>query len=219
MVQYNGIVGLGGKCVLAHQIRRHFNVSAAHVFDWWVTPTPALIDLLENNFSGLFEPENMTPCEGGKSTVCSFTGILHPHDFEQSPESSLVFREKVSEKCRVNKEKYAALANRFRQLKGRILFIRYGDGTHNATSHFSPYSASTINRLVKALELRAPDANFDLLLVLGDESKKPIEASGFDKEIDPRVRFDFDMVDNDGAMDWKGNDESWSSMFRRHAEF
>jgi hypothetical protein len=131
--KFDHIVGLGGRCQLAYQLRRYFDVEEAQLFNWWVTPTSSLIYVLKNRFAGLFRPENIDLDNSLGSAACRLTGLLHFHDFPHDPVTNLIPAESIPGMCKQNRDKYGALIERFRGLSGRILFIRYGKGFHIAT--------------------------------------------------------------------------------------
>jgi hypothetical protein len=58
-MEFDTIISLGGSCETARHIRRRFGIDRAQVFDWWITPFNAVIDLFDNDFDGLFDPANI----------------------------------------------------------------------------------------------------------------------------------------------------------------
>ena len=84
--EFDHIVGVGGHCQTAYQIRRHFNVDKAYPFDWWVTPTIGLVELLETGFEDIFREENIKIVyeKSGPAVTCSRYRLMHYHDFDEA---------------------------------------------------------------------------------------------------------------------------------------
>lgn len=77
------LVGLGGECQVAHQIRRLAPDSEAHYFDWLITPLDAAIALIDNQFSQILEQDHLEPEWNGDvlgKVVDTRYGIWYVHD-------------------------------------------------------------------------------------------------------------------------------------------
>ena len=83
-MRVDSIVSLGGNCVAAWHVRRHFGIERAGMLDWWIVPFAGLLKLIEDGPSGLFTPEDTlllpdkTPSSRGRSgssSTTTFQGI------------------------------------------------------------------------------------------------------------------------------------------------
>lgn len=95
---------------------------SASIFDWFVTPTAFLLDMLENNFSDMFLPSNMQVIFDGDGVICDRYGTVHFHDFGDAYPDGKYIQELVTLGCNENIAKFSFLADRFRSLSGRALF-------------------------------------------------------------------------------------------------
>jgi hypothetical protein len=203
--RYDHIVALGGWCQCSYQVRRRFGLEAAHIFDWWVTPTDSLVRLLTEDFSGLFEPGNMQVVGNTESVMCAKYGVLHHHDFKRDPIDDKIIAEAVSAQCDDNKKKYAFLLSRLRALRGRVLFIRHSNG-YVQYRHQAETTAALVNEVVRLLDAKLPGLDdFDVLHLNVNLDKATL---------DPRVIMD--AVDNHGDESWNGSDAGWDEMFERN---
>jgi Putative papain-like cysteine peptidase (DUF1796) len=202
---YDNIVSLGGACETAYHIRRHFGIKHAQVFDWWVTPTDSLISILSNNFQGLFEPERMIVRDNGNTVECSHYSILHHHDFDRD-EHGLVVSKSIPDLCARNQQKYGALANRFRGIRGRVLFVRYGDGCDPRYHKPQVCTVHVAKCLANILQNTLPDAAVDLLLL----------NSGLAPENFLLPNLTIDSVVGYGQSEWYGSAIGWDKVFDRH---
>jgi hypothetical protein len=125
------IVSLGMRCVVAHNLRRFYDFSTAYPFDWWVTPAPGLIALLNDpDISALYDPTQLSLLEGGKS-VCHANGIRLFHEFERDKsQKGKPVLPGWQEALAAPKERTAALMQRLLDLNApgnRIAFFRQPD--------------------------------------------------------------------------------------------
>lgn len=219
MEPFDHIISLGARCQTAHQIRRYFGVQTPWPFDWWVTPTMSLIELLENDFDGLFDPncleigDGKAPGDGKHWTLCRRTGVIHAHDFERDQVTWEIDMTKFPAMCAANRVRYGAVIDWFRRLEGRVLFVRCGKGFNHRSVRDAYYSVETLNRLMAALDKRLPGVDARLLLLSGD-MEEPADPD-FDRTgIDAKITFDH--ADNSAATRWEGDDAAWDAVFERH---
>jgi hypothetical protein len=203
--EFDHIVSLGSYCQTAYQIRRRFGIDTAHVFDWWVTPTVSLIDLFESNFSHLFVAENMKIVheDAGDAVMCAHYGLMHYHDFDEAKIDGRPAPFLVRAALPGNHSKFAYLLRRFYALKGKVLFIRCGDGYVEHYRHNCDFDSGRIKRLIRSIENIMPGVEFKMLLLNG-------HYTGGDDE-----RCVIDVVDNYDVKEWYGSDQGWDELFRR----
>ena len=208
---FDNIVGLGGVCRTAHQIRRYFGVEKAQVFDWFELPTESLVSVLENNFSDFCKTENMSVVRNGKAVMCSKYGIAHLHDFDQAKvngnHDELIIPDLIAEVNKGNQERFNFLINRFRSLQGNILFVRQGDGINVDYNHNTPMTAQLLDRLISALNNYFPQQTFKLLLLDGSET---LDISKYSNQVFK------DNVETYGCLTWEGNDKGYDEIFSKY---
>jgi hypothetical protein len=203
--EFDHIVSLGSFCQTAHQIRRHFKYEHAHIFDWWVTPTVGLVELVENGFAELFIEQNMKIVDepDGMAVMCSRYGLMHYHDFDEAKIAGTLNAFLVRAGCPTNIAKFSYLLKRLIGLSGDVLFIRSGGGyvrNYNQNMEFNP---DLLKRFIKAMERILPTANFKILLL---QDTSPIFED---------TRVFTDDLNNYGCDSWDGSDRGWSELFTR----
>src|SRR4029077_2832526 len=109
------VVSLGGNCMITREVRRFYGISAANMFDWWITPGDALVRLLESDFADLFEPRNLRIVGDRQSVAHLRYGILPHHDFPRNDEENRVIGMTESDLQR-NRDKFAYLKKRWDDL-------------------------------------------------------------------------------------------------------
>lgn len=185
------LVGLGGDCQVAYQIRRADPNRERHFFDSLVTPLASLVTLLANRFDRLLEPEWLAPqwkdAELEKVTDGRYD-IWHLHEigrFEPDDVDRL-------------REKYAYLRDKFLALLGDdapATFVRRWhpiDGVPNQEA---------ARRLLAALQRIKPSAE---LLYLHDRADWPAVVDGAYRSFYLRPH----------PSDWRGDNDAWSEIFR-----
>ena len=203
---FDHIVGLGGFCRTAHQLRRLSGVDAAHVFDWWVTTSPALVAVLEDGFRDLFRQENMRIDLGdplAKSVVCARYGLWHYHDFDEALIDGAPHPLLVRQECSRNLAKYAALVRRFLAVSGRLLLVRDCGDFRLLHGKRTDLDEPEQGRLLAALDRLLPGADWRLLLL-----NSALPDTG-----DPRVVRD--VIDSHGCTVWEDSDLGWNEMAQR----
>ena len=76
------IISLGGRCAVAHNLRRFFDFGEAFPFDWWITPFDGLIKFLANpDPDWLYDPAELDLTANKGSVRHSDLGIRLHHEF------------------------------------------------------------------------------------------------------------------------------------------
>lgn len=186
MHTYRHIISLGPDCATAWQINRHFACQIptagfpTQVFDWQITPTPALLTYLRRRFGDVFERVGLE-ARGGwvHHTVL---GTIHPHQFPTGA-TDLDIDENFADAA----GRLAHLVSRWWQsinAPGRKLFVRGGPAR--------PVEAWGIRAALHAMGVR----DFDVLCVgaqlpqMPNIQSRPYCAPG-------------------SANRWQGCDEEW----------
>lgn len=163
------IVSLGGNCMATMEMRKFFGITAANLFDWWITPGDALVRMIENDFEGLFSRENLKIIGDGRSVANMRYGILHHHDFPRNENNDRV--ETIRDQdLRRNLDKFAYLKRRWDDLadnQGPVLFVRWGWNINEpllAGIPADPIGADSA-RLIAALDRKFPQLDYRILLI------------------------------------------------------
>ncbi|NEP41227.1 MAG: hypothetical protein F6K35_19160, partial [Okeania sp. SIO2H7] len=136
---FDKTISLGSFCMPAHQIRKHLKQKEAYVFDWWVTPHQSLLKLVAEDFSKVFNKENLQLVKASNNNIYlvgdRYYGHRHDHDFprydKNNPEMLQYAGESVLENWKFYLpqaiEKCEFLLQRWRETLSnnrRILFVR-----------------------------------------------------------------------------------------------
>jgi hypothetical protein len=201
------VVSLGGNCEVAEQIRHHFRIKRAYCFDWWITPFQTVIDLLNCDFSGIFDELTL---QGGHGSVkCKRYNMLHHHDFLRD-DKGRVETSKIDGQIPELKEKFSFLISRMRAdcSEGRkILFIRSWREIVHEPSDYPRHLIRGVphydfKSFLDAIEGRFPDADFKCLFVnYGDQTIS-----------DSRALF-HNIKDFGDIKNWAGSYLGWKEMF------
>lgn len=216
---YNLIVSLGDWCAPAANIRRHFGVTQAMPFDWWITPYNALIKMLEEDFANILRLKNLEVIdwEGIErhSVRCNYYEMLHHHDFKRDGHDFIMRNLRSQIKDVRSKTKF--IIDRFcSEVRGkRVLFVRnglYGDlwCAESGIPFQPPTVAEQINRaktLHSLLLRKTKPAQLDLLILSDIAScpKIPVDAGNVE----------FDRL-GDKIGDWFFWEENYRRLFERY---
>lgn len=170
------VVSLGGNCMVTKEMRLFYGIRAANLFDWWITPGDGLVRLIENDFDGLFERENLRLVGDRRSVANLRYGILHHHDFPRNDEEDRVVAIDEEHRRR-NLEKFAYLKRRWDDLahnRGAVLFVRWGwSMSELLLDGLSPDPAcADPAKLVAALDRKFPQLDYQILLIDAPEVKR-----------------------------------------------
>lgn len=127
---FHRVVGLGQMCRAKYNIERKWierrtslrattDCLTRTVFDWQITPYPALLEYFRRDFQGLFELEDLGMLDG--RVVNQRYGTLHRHDFPDNPD--------LAKHYAAARARHDHLCNKTRVVMTTpiaTLFIRYG---------------------------------------------------------------------------------------------
>jgi hypothetical protein len=124
-----------------------------HVFDWQITPFPAVLEYLERDFQGVFERKDLV-INGGE-VIHRHLQTRHPHDFK--PVGGKLNEAAIDAAYTNARSKFEHLASKFRALlkrPGRYLYVGRQIRSHNDAV-----------RLIELLGAHHPEHQFKLLFV------------------------------------------------------
>lgn len=76
------VISIGATCQTARQIRNLLEQREAYYFDWLISPLPAVMKSIENGFTGILQPENLSYSDHRKiRLIDSINGLQYQHDF------------------------------------------------------------------------------------------------------------------------------------------
>ncbi|WP_296817178.1 hypothetical protein [Brevundimonas sp.] len=82
MRSFTHVISLGNRCATAYNLRRHFSFGDGHLFDWWITPYPGLLALLDNlSADWLYDPASLEMLPDNRAVRHRPSGIELTHDF------------------------------------------------------------------------------------------------------------------------------------------
>lgn len=199
---YRHIISLGTTCRSAHHIRRHFGVTEAYPFDWWIFPLAATLSFLEDpNLEKLYDEERLVPIreKGRLITVLNeHYGIQLFHEF---PRENGEVISNFADHIAAPKERTRILLERLFSLPKQdpILFVK-GRGHHDSKRRRA--WTSSIRKLCDLLNVRYGFRDFDLLLVNAPVTRSggPVRTAHF----------------SDVGADWRGHAPGWDQAFAEH---
>ncbi len=179
--------------------------------DWWVTPTIALVELLESGFADIFLAENMNVVheKTGPAVMCKRYGTMHYHDFDEAKIDGVYSPYLIRTKCATNHSKFSYLLARLLNLSGKVLFIRAGQGRVQFYEPTMEFTEELLHRFMNAMRSLLPNAEVHFLL-LNDYNKE----AGLDGNPFPNVYTS--VVNEYGSTDWFGSCQGWDEMFAYH---
>ncbi|WP_131120338.1 DUF1796 family putative cysteine peptidase [Lichenihabitans psoromatis] len=158
-------ISLGAECVVAYNLRRFFNFSAAFPFDWWISPIASVCSLLlQFDTVDLYDPGKLSLLEGHISTVRHVDhGIWLHHEFPRAWNGTMgVVVADYADYIAKAKSRTLFLRERLlacNHAGNRILFVRKRSWAHDQGV------ASEYLELVEALSHVFPLVEFGVLLV------------------------------------------------------
>lgn len=210
--QYQKIVSLGSNCEITGNIRLYFQVEEAYPFDWWIVPHHALLKILNDKFSGLFDEHNIVVAEDKNSVIDKKYNMLYHHDFNRDENDNIIVDSLVSQLPNL-KEKYRHLQQRFiTGLAGKkVLFIRNrsGNDPKYLEDDCDSLDPEQCKEFCESLMALLPDTQFDLLVT---------NISSFEA-----FQYKNIWVFSDSITDYQDSDnhmvspKGWKELFERNA--
>jgi hypothetical protein len=166
MTTFDYVVPVGCNCRNTWNLRRHFGFGNGFPFDWWITPLPALLSLLQKfDIAYLYAPELLEAVSSEDGSISSIRhrelGIFFHHEFPRAwktPGTPVL--PNWRDHLQIPISRTVALRDRFLALRGRILFVRNMAITDespdpiypllNALFHAKPYGYSSLTRPVES---------------------------------------------------------------------
>lgn len=171
------------------------------LFDWRGTPLTALASLLEQDFAGAFEREDLSP--HGKDVLNRRLGTTHLHEFEPvlAPGIDGFTEGDIDAGYENARSEFEALMRRFREhllTPGPYLYVHVCEDVPPAWSLFN---------LLKLLSARSPLHRFRLLVVGYPDSDNDLSSLGplVDKMFRPRTSA------KPEPRSWEGDDAAWDA--------
>lgn len=185
----------------AEDVRRAFAIDYGsghfrrHLFDWQVTPFPALIAWLEADFIGVYEREDFAWSDDAGAVVHVVHHTEHPHDFNGARSPGEIEAAYAGARGR-----FEYLADRFRRHllePGRFLYV------------FTEIQAEDQAERLLGL-LNADAAGRDVHILLVDKPGCDADLSG----LEGRVTKAWREIDSGKAAEhaWEGCDEAWDRI-------
>jgi len=185
--------------------------SQAYPFDWWMTPFHSMLELLGNNFSGLFEANNIhIPSDRG-TVVDKKYNLMYHHDFLKDSDGRVI-PNGIDKQLVELKKKYDFLSTRFiNDLDGKkVLFIRNRCG-NDATYLKGDYGDLQPQHCIEIHEKLVsvfPNTQFDIFA-----TNKP----GFESFRQGKSEIFCDsIVDYKDCDDYMVSPKGWTEMFERN---
>jgi len=208
--RYHKIVSIGSNCEVTWNIRNYFGVDRAYPFDWWMTPFNSMIQLLDNQFDGLFDGRNIYVPPDRKTVVDKRYNLMYHHDFERDADG-LVVLDRIDRQLPNLKQKYDLLSDRFlKDLDGKeVLFIRNrcGNDPVYLEGDYGDIQPEQCIEICKKLSALLPNTRFDLFAT----NKPGFEFFGYGQsEI-----FCDTIVDHCDCDDFMVSPKGWADMFKR----
>ncbi len=187
---YGHVVGVGGDCQPAYQIRRITGRHEAHVFDWLLLGARSAARLIANDFEGWLAPQTLslqsTPFAHVREAAY---GVRFLHDFPLDP-GFMAHAGAV-------RSKYLALAERWRMLlasEAAVLFVWHGcEGREAVAVLADALRGARAGRPFRLLALRTDLAEADW--ALPDVSNR--------------------FLAQPACAPWSGDDAAWDGLFGR----
>ena len=174
-----------------------------HIFDWAITPLPAVFAYLERDFQGVFERADLEVGPGGSPVVHRDLKTAFPHDFHGG-EDGVITEAMLDEQHPAFRSKYEFLAQRFRdhlRTPGPYLYV-YREIVPRADAQ----------RLAGLLAAGSPEHRFQLLFVdvegAVNQVLSSVDVPTFKGWLPPGCDKPADRV-------WEGPDEPWNQILSR----
>lgn len=210
-LSFDYVIGLGGACGCAYQIRRHFSQEIAFPLDWMVTPFDSIGRLLDVDIRGLGDPGNLAPYLGGPMLINTRFMTLQPHEIETAGKPLPPdWRDRLQDV----KSKHDYLADRWISVmtsNSRILLVRHQGRHHLDGDDTTRISVAEANELAQRLRARYPNPTIDILFASAIDPK---DAASLNQGIHrAEVRYTDDTEWPDDGDKWRGASSDWRAAF------
>jgi hypothetical protein len=192
--KFDKILSLGQACDTAYQIRRIFKQGEAYPFDWLTTSFAGLIEMIEQDFAGFLDEQNLVPA--GKYLLDQKLQMSFLHDFDD-PAAFRETLEEVSAKFQRRIKRWLKLLNG----GASVLFVRGQQYVNDDNLNEDKARA-----LLKVLQHKYESAKVHLLV------QNP-PAAGIPEIIEDN--FWLLQLKVPEPWEWSGDDEAWAEMFNR----
>lgn len=164
-MRYSKVISFGLSCQPAKHIRAQLSQPEAYYFDWMISPLPALIRCIEDDFAGLLRPENLSYSDTRRIRIRdAANGLEYQHDFpvdatNPDPSKRDVILEGFQDHADSVRDKYLRRMERTQATLDSgdpILIVRYS----LEAGELQPAARQS---LVKALRTRHPLADLTFL--------------------------------------------------------
>ena len=166
---FDAIISLGGRCQVAHQLRRKYPAMKSKFFDWLITPDQSLIAMLRDGMTGF---SILTPLVQGPSHRKKFGhvhivegdyGTLLSHDFVNDGRAP-------GDQWKQIKGKYDRTILRFHEALGsggRVLFVRMSFGRSGSFGYDVDDRANLElgTKIAASISKNWPDLDYSLILI------------------------------------------------------
>jgi hypothetical protein len=166
------LFSLGDHCAPADAIRDIFGVQSTSCFDWLITPTKALIDILDTNAEkfGL----KISYAMNGASIFCENYGCYYHHEFEKNNNGICTITPESLSECRSKLiYKYNKMINLAK--KYDPIFLRY---IHPAARPSNDsdyiYDIATLNKIDLALSKSIGKSDYKLIFITIEENSNKL---------------------------------------------
>ena len=153
---YDNYISLGNNCEAGFQIRRVLGYDRSSFFNWNITPVSALLSLLESDFLGILEANNLRHREHDLFEDRSHNYALHAEFSFPNINGDGLFLTKLTSL----REKSEYLVSKFRQLShyGQTAFFYRTDEVQNLHQNML--------NVADALTRYVPSDQFDLIVAV-----------------------------------------------------
>jgi hypothetical protein len=217
------IVSVGQSCVTKFQIARHFYFQKhptddlntfrgqvvdpadrsiefdTHIFDWQITPFPAVITYLRRDFVGVFELDDIAIDPARGTAVNTAMCTSHAHAFH--PAGERLTTQDIREQYPSVREKFDHLADKFRGVlasDGPVIYI---------SSFIIP--TREVTAFVECLARRNYQQRFRLAMVGIRGQQDAVDVSAFGGSVSCHF---VDPPSKSAKVEWEGDDESWEQV-------
>jgi hypothetical protein len=167
----NVFISLGDHCTVGFAIRKFFKTEPSSCFDWLITPTNALIDIL--NTKGEMFGLRISHAWDINSVMCESYGCFYHHEFDRNEKGNCVITPENLRSCRDKLiHKYNKMVGICKAQGSFPLFIRnIHPSSYPENGDKFVYTADKISAMMLALENTIQHKNFKLIFTTVEKPK------------------------------------------------